>query len=334
MRDVLAAGINVLAQAVGAEEVDGELRYSLSCNSDLTVDLLPRLHALRRAGRAVVALAQVNRRLPFMYGDAMLPPQAFDAVLDGPELDLPLFGTPNLPIDTTDYSIGLHVSALIRDGGTLQLGIGSLGDAIVYLLQQRQQDNDTYRRLLADCDVDGRWAALIAEWGGIAPFERGLYAAGEMLIDGFLDLWRTGILKRRVYPHAALQRLLDDGRIGEQVSADSLAALVDGGVVAKRLDHGAVELLRRLGVLRPDVALAGERLMSGAHSAAADLSTSGAREAGPRGPRSRAPRSPRGSRAGTNGPPSRCARERRPSRTGSGARSTLTSRSSRRSGAR
>ena len=279
VRDVLAAGINVLAQAVGAEGVDGELRYSLSCNSDLTVDLLPRLHALQRAGRPVVALAQVNRRLPFMYGDAMLPPQAFDAVLDGPELDLPLFGTPNLPIDTTDYSIGLHVSALIRDGGTLQLGIGSLGDAIVYLLQQRQQDNDTYRRLLADCGANGRWAELIAEWGGTAPFERGLYAASEMLIDGFLDLWRTGILKRRVYPHAALQRLLDDGRIGERVTADTLAALVEAGVVAKRPGGENVELLRRLGVLRADVALAGERLVSGAHSVAADLSTAAAREA-------------------------------------------------------
>ena len=279
VRDVLAAGINVLAQAVGAEQVDGELRYSLSCNPDLTVDLLPRLHALQRAGRPVAALAQVNRRLPFMYGDAMVSPDAFDGVLDDPGLDLPLFGTPNLPIDTTDYLVALHVSSLIRDGGTLQLGIGSLGDAIVYLLELRQQDNATYRRLLADCGVEPRWAELIAGWGGTAPFERGLYAASEMLIDGFLDLWRQGILKRRVYPHAALQRLLDEGRITEEVSVATLAALVEAGVVGGRLGAVDVELLRRLGVLRSDAALAGERLVAGDRSVPADLGTAEARRA-------------------------------------------------------
>ena len=279
VRDVLAAGINVLAQAVGAEEVDGELRYSLSCNSDLTVDLLPRLRALQQAGQGVVALAQVNRQLPFMYGDAMVAPSAFDGVLDGPGLDLPLFGTPNLPIDNADYLIGLHVSALIRDGGTLQLGIGSLGDALVYLLELRHQDNATYRRLIADCGVEPRWAELIQACGGTAPFERGLYAASEMLIDGFLDLWRAGVLKRRVYPHAALQRLLDDGRIGEEVTAATLDSLVEAGIVDGRLGASDVELLRRLGVLRPDAVLAGDEIHAGGRAAPADLGSAASRAA-------------------------------------------------------
>jgi acyl-CoA hydrolase len=277
VRDVLAGGLNVLAQAVAAEEVDGDLRYSLSCNSDLTVDLLPRLRDRERDGHPVAVLAQVNRRLPFMYGDAMVAPDAFDGVIDRPELDLPLFGTPNLPIDTTDYLIALHVSALVRDGGTLQLGIGSLGDAIAGMLQMRHEDNDAYRGVLADCGVVAANAELIARWGGTAPFERGLYAASEMLIDGFLDLWRHGILKRKVYPHATLQRLLDEGRIGERVDAETLAALVEAGVVERRLGSGDVELLRRLGVLRADVELAGDRLVAGERSAAADLSTAAAR---------------------------------------------------------
>jgi acyl-CoA hydrolase len=276
VRDVLAAGINVLAQAVGAEEVDGTLQYSLSCNSDLTVDLLPRMRELRAAGRPTVALAQVNPRLPFLYGGAMVAPHAFDGVLEG--MDLPLFGTPNLPIDTTDYLVALHVSALIRDGGTLQLGIGSLGDAIVNLLQLRHQDNPTYRRALVDCGVEPRWTELVGRVGGTAPFERGLYAASEMLIDGFLDLWRSGILKRRVYPHAIVQRLLDEGRIGEQVGAGTLEAMVEAGAIAPRLGAPDVELLRQLGVLRADVVLLGERLVRGERSAAADVSTAAARD--------------------------------------------------------
>jgi acyl-CoA hydrolase len=277
VRDVLAGGLNVLAQAVGAEEVDGQLRYSLSCNSDLTVDLLPRLRAAERAGQKLAVLAQVNRRLPFLYGDAMVSPDAFDATLDG--VDLPLFGTPNLPIDTTDYRIALHVSALIKDGGTLQLGIGSLGDAIVAMLQLRHEDNGTYRRLLGDCGIASRWAGLIDGWGGAAPFARGLYASSEMLIDGFLDLWKHGILKRKVYPHAALQRLLDAGQIQEEVSVETLAALVEAGAVEARPGERDVALLRELGILRADVELVGERLVAGERTAPADLSTAAGRAA-------------------------------------------------------
>ena len=166
-----------------------------------------------REGKEIAVLAQVNRNLPFMFGDAMVPPETFDFVVDRPELELPLFAPPNEPIDTTDYLIATHVSALIRDGGTLQVGIGSLGDAIVRLLQVRHEDNGVYREVLDALDVPGRCGDLIERWGGTGPFERGLYAATEMLVDGFLALYRSGILKRRVYPHAALQRLLDAGRL-------------------------------------------------------------------------------------------------------------------------
>lgn len=139
VRDLMHVGMNVLAQTVAAEEVPGpdgkpRLAYSLSCNSDLTVDLLPALRAREAAGHPVAVLAQVNRNLPFLYGDAVVEPSAFHAVIDRPELEFPLFGAPDLPIDTVDYAIALHVSALIRDGGTLQIGIGSLGDAIVRAL--------------------------------------------------------------------------------------------------------------------------------------------------------------------------------------------------------
>ena len=37
---------------------------------------------------------------------------------------------PNNKVSAADYAIGLHASALVADGGTLQIGIGSLGDAI------------------------------------------------------------------------------------------------------------------------------------------------------------------------------------------------------------
>ena len=40
--------------------------------------------------------------------------------------------------------------------------------------------------------------------GGDGPFAEGLYAVTEMFVDGFLDLYREGILKRRAGPDGAL----------------------------------------------------------------------------------------------------------------------------------
>jgi len=39
----------------------------------------------------------------------------------------------------------------VKDAGTLQIGIGELGDAIVYCLQLRHQHNATWRSVLDDC---------------------------------------------------------------------------------------------------------------------------------------------------------------------------------------
>src|SRR6266480_4721308 len=43
VRDLLDAGVNVLAQLVGKTEENGATRYSLSCNPDITLDLVPRV---------------------------------------------------------------------------------------------------------------------------------------------------------------------------------------------------------------------------------------------------------------------------------------------------
>src|SRR5436309_13860840 len=60
VRDVLDAGINVFAQMVGKSDADGEIRYSLSCNSDLTLDLVPRMRQRERVGQEIAVLACAN----------------------------------------------------------------------------------------------------------------------------------------------------------------------------------------------------------------------------------------------------------------------------------
>jgi acyl-CoA hydrolase len=248
-RDLLARGVNVLVQLVAERDVDGRRMLSLSGNTDVTLDLHPMLDAERAAGRALL-VAQVHGELPFLYHRAMVEPGYFDYLVRNPAYDTTLFATPNLPVAAPDFAIGFHVSTLIKDGGTLQIGIGALGDAIVYGCQLRQRDNAAYRAIAAGLGVDER---LVGSVGGLAPFEAGLYGCSEMFVSGFLHLLRSGILKREVFDEPRLTRLLDEGRLSSRVDEKTLQTLAAEGVVQPRLGPADVEFLRHWGVLRPSV---------------------------------------------------------------------------------
>ena len=198
VRDVIDEGVNVLAQMVapppvGEREAEG---VSLSSNPDLTLDLLPWLLRRRSAGEPVALVAQLNRQLPFMYGDAVVPEGTFDHILDHPDLEFDLFAPPNSPVTESDYAVALLASSLVRDGGTIQLGIGALGEAVCHLLLVRHRSNATYRQLLSAMGVLDREGDVVTRLGGAAPFDEGLYGSSEMLMQGLLELYRGGILRR------------------------------------------------------------------------------------------------------------------------------------------
>ncbi|MFZ2507887.1 MAG: acetyl-CoA hydrolase/transferase C-terminal domain-containing protein, partial [Steroidobacteraceae bacterium] len=222
---VSAAGANVLVQQITRRVTPQGASISLGSNPDVTVDLLPLLEARRRAGEAVAVVGQVNDRMPFMFGDAVVAQSAFDFIVDDPGGYHELFSPPNLPISTTDHMIALAASMLVRDGGTLQIGIGELGDAVVYSLIMRHERNALWRRVLDDTGLAARFAAQQAAIGGDAPFSHGLYAVSEMFVDGFLDLYRAGILKRRVEPDGAL--LHGAFLLGPRAFYDELRAMPD-----------------------------------------------------------------------------------------------------------
>jgi hypothetical protein len=191
IRYVLDRKVNVVGQLVAKRERDGQTQYSLSCNPDITLDLL----AARRAGRAdFIFVGQVNGELPFMTGDAELSPEEFDFILEGPDNDFPLFAPPREPVDLSEYAAGLHVARMIADGGTIQIGIGSLGDAVAQALVLRHNHNAAFR------DIGARLAPVISLTAPLedGPFNQGLYGASEMFVECFLDLYRAGILKREV----------------------------------------------------------------------------------------------------------------------------------------
>ena len=61
--------------------IDGRLYYSLSGSPGLTLDMLAPLRERERQGRRIAIVAQINKRLPFMYHDAMVETSVFDLVL-------------------------------------------------------------------------------------------------------------------------------------------------------------------------------------------------------------------------------------------------------------
>ena len=183
---LLECGLNVVLQLVAKREVDGESRYSLSCNTDITLDIL----RARREGRANFKLiGQVNSELPFMPGPGDLPAGEFSAVLDSAATDFPLFAPPAEPVSDTKYAIGLHAAGMVRDGGTLQIGIGQVGDALAQGLIVRHRNNAQFVELMARL-------APGAPPREAAAFAKGLYGVSEMVFDAFLGLIEAGILKR------------------------------------------------------------------------------------------------------------------------------------------
>jgi len=257
--EVLRRGVNVIAHLVARRTVENRTSLSLSCNPDVTLELLPELRRARQQGRDVLAIGEVHRQLPFMFGDAEIEESEFDYLLDHPRYDFDLYCPPNLPLSTVDYAIALHASALVRDGGTLQIGIGELGDAIVYCLQLRHRQNATWRQLLEEGGILARSEVAIEAIGGTGPFQQGLYGCSEMFVDGYLDLYRSGILKRRVFPHLHLQRALNAGAIGERVTPELLEQLVAAGLPG-RLSADEFATLQRIGVFSSECRFADGRI--------------------------------------------------------------------------
>ncbi|MCO6187729.1 acetyl-CoA hydrolase/transferase C-terminal domain-containing protein [Rhizobium sp. L1K21] len=178
---------NVVAQLVALDERG---QVSLSGNTDITVDLLK---ARREGETDFIFAAEINSNLPFMGRSAIVDADDLDFTLEPPGDHFELFSLVRRPVALEHLAIGLHASRLVPDGGTLQIGIGSIGDAIAQSLLLREQKNDTYRALVADCPF-----GTAPPESHEMPFDEGLYCVTEMLVGGILELFKSGIIRREV----------------------------------------------------------------------------------------------------------------------------------------
>ena len=251
-RDMIDLGVNLLAQQVSKGEHSGREYLSLSSNTDVTFDLLPLIRQEQAKGRNIKLVGQVNLNLPFMANDALADEGEFDYLIDNPNYYTALFAPPNLPVSPTDFAIGVHASTLIKDGGTLQIGIGSMGDAIVYSCLLRHQQNDTYQKILKQLKSK-YYATLSDKIGDNGCFETGLYGSSEMFVNGFLHLIQNGIVKRKVYDNYYVQKLVNEGKLKEEITPENLDDLIGIGFFGDMFHRKDVETALHFGLFNERV---------------------------------------------------------------------------------
>ncbi len=251
IRDAIDFGCNVFGQLISCRERDGKRVYSMGCNTDICIEAIREMHKMRANGDKVAIIGEVNTQLPFMYGDAVLTGDHYDMLLHGPEFNYPLFGPPKDSVSLRDHAIGLHVSTLVKDGGTLQVGIGALGDAIAAGLNMRQNENEEYNRVLKATGIADKYSGLIEKIGGTGKFEEGLYGSSEMFVDAFYQLYKSGVLKRKVYDSIPIMKLINSGKLAtDKIPADIIELLMEVEGIHSALTAKDFKMLSEYGILK------------------------------------------------------------------------------------
>lgn len=92
-------------------------------------------YALSAARRAPLVIAQVNARMPRTLGNAFLHRSQIDVWT---AVDEPLREYPPTPVGEVERRIAAHVAGLVPDGATLQVGVGSIPQAVMEALGDKK----------------------------------------------------------------------------------------------------------------------------------------------------------------------------------------------------
>ncbi len=136
------------------------------CSLGASVDI-----ARSAVNKAAYVIAQVNPRMPRTHGDGLVHVSRFTHMVYHEE-ELPEV---NYSINTTEteLTIGRYIASMIEDGSTLQLGIGTIPDAVLRALTNHKN--------------------------------LGIHT--EMLSDGIIDLFDSGVINnsmKKIHPNKAV----------------------------------------------------------------------------------------------------------------------------------
>ena len=136
------------------------------CSLGVSVDI-----ARSAVNTAKHVIAQVNPNVPRTHGDGLIPVSRFSHMVYHDEaLPEVNYGSNT---SSTELAIGKYIDGLIKDGSTLQMGIGNIPDAVLQCLQSHK--------------------------------DLGIHT--EMLSDGVIDLFESGVINNRlkkIHPNKAV----------------------------------------------------------------------------------------------------------------------------------
>jgi acyl-CoA hydrolase len=115
------------------------------CSLGISVD------ASRAAVQAATrVIAEINPRMPRTHGDGLVHVDAIDCAA---EVDYALPERARPELSEVERSIGRHVAELVEDGATLQMGIGSIPDAVLSSLGGHK-DLGVHTEMFSDGVID------------------------------------------------------------------------------------------------------------------------------------------------------------------------------------
>lgn len=139
------------------------------CSYGISADL-----AVSAVECARTVIAQINKQMPFSYGDAVIHLSELAACV---EVDDPLVEVPSVTPNEQERKIGKYIAELIPDGATLQIGVGGIPNAVLDALHDHT--------------------------------DLGLHT--EAMTDGVLPLIRSGVInnsQKAIMPHKTVASLV------------------------------------------------------------------------------------------------------------------------------
>ncbi|MDX1778033.1 MAG: acetyl-CoA hydrolase/transferase C-terminal domain-containing protein, partial [Thermodesulfobacteriota bacterium] len=109
---------------------------------------------------AAIVIAEVNPNMPRTWGDSLISIDKIDVLVEN---DTPLPEVHSPPPDEIAERIAKNISRYIEDGSTIQMGIGTIPEAITKFLKDKKD----------------------------------LGVHSEMISDGVVDLWEAGVITNR-----------------------------------------------------------------------------------------------------------------------------------------
>lgn len=127
--------VDVAIVQLSAPNEEGYCSFGISCD-----------YTKPAAEEAKIVIGEINAQMPFVGGDNTIHLSDIDFIV---EADYPLYTIPQPKIGEVEEAIGKNCAELVKDGDTLQLGIGAIPDAVLQFLKDKK-DLGIHTEMFAD----------------------------------------------------------------------------------------------------------------------------------------------------------------------------------------